>query len=174
LPYLSVSRRILLIVFSYEGRGKARSARALLCIPPAGITRVPPYRPDLGSPPGPGPSFVPAPWSENSPKSLCFLLVTLNRLQHLVGTIEASAARVPDPLHHLLWCPIVLGGRGDLLLLGWEPHARQVLQEGQTYGWPALARQHLRAGPMVRDYSGSLRQRSTSSGRATQECLRFS
>jgi hypothetical protein len=31
-----------------------------------------------------------------------------------------------------------------------------------------------RVGPMVRDYTGSLRQHSTSSGRETQGCLRFS
>jgi hypothetical protein len=31
-----------------------------------------------------------------------------------------------------------------------------------------------RVGPMVQDYTGSLRQRSTSSGTETQVCLRFS
>ena len=47
--------------------------------------------------------------------------------QDLVGAVEAFAAGVPDLLHQILRGPVSLGGRGHLLLLGREPHPRQVL-----------------------------------------------
>jgi hypothetical protein len=37
---------------------------------------------------------------------------------------------VPDLLNQLLWGVVLLGGIGYLILLGREPHARQVLKEG--------------------------------------------
>src|SRR5215213_2274107 len=58
------------------------------------------------------------------------LLAPLHRLQDLVGAVEALGVSVPDLLHQLLGGVVTLGGFCYLLLLGREPHARQVLQEG--------------------------------------------
>ena len=57
--------------------------------------------------------------------------MALHCLQYLLGAVEALAAGIPDSLHHLLWCSVVLGGRGDLLRLGREPYAREVSLEGR-------------------------------------------
>src|SRR5215218_11495953 len=60
----------------------------------------------------------------------CFL-APLHRLQDLVGAGELLGVRVPDLLHQLLRGAVTLRSRGDPLLVGREPHARQVLLEGR-------------------------------------------
>src|SRR5829696_8624059 len=80
-----------------------------------------------------------------------FLTAFLDRLQDLVGAVEALGVRVPDLLHQLLRGVVALGGVGDLILLGREPHARQVLQEGrrvEVAEVTQLARVHVFSPPV--------------------------
>jgi hypothetical protein len=57
----------------------------------------------------------------------CCPLLAPDRLQHLLGTIEALGCRVPDLTHQILRGAVALGVGGDLLLVGWEVHALQEL-----------------------------------------------
>src|SRR5215213_3055169 len=82
---------------------------------------------------------------------LPLLAAFLDRLQDFVGAVEALGIRVPDLLHQLLRGVIALGGVGDLILLGREPHARQVLQEGrrvEVAEVTQLARVHVFSPPV--------------------------
>src|SRR5215217_9053706 len=74
--------------------------------------------------------FVGALCSQMRFSGLPFLAAFLHRLQDLVWAVEALGVCVPDLLHQLLRGVVLLGSIGDLLLLGRESHAWQVLQEG--------------------------------------------
>src|SRR5919107_634798 len=59
----------------------------------------------------------------------CSLPVPAHRLQYLFGVVEGVGARVPYLVDHILWRPIILDLRYDLVLAGREVKVRQELLE---------------------------------------------